>query len=137
MTKSEVVLWKFIKGNQLDFKFRRQYGIGNYIVDFYCPKIKLAIEIDGSTHIEEEVFKRDQRKEKYIKFLGINLIRFNGDRIFNDLENVLQDLSQTCKNLSSSNHPFYKGVNKIESSPYKGEGREGSVQIDLPLPPPC
>jgi len=51
MTKAEMFLWSKLKGKQLNgLKFRRQYGINNYVVDFYCPEQKLAIEIDGDVH---------------------------------------------------------------------------------------
>ena len=75
MTKSEAILWKYIKNDRLKFRFRRQHGIGNYIVDFYCPKLKLAIEVDGLTHAEEEVFEKDQRK-KFIKENNMILKRY-------------------------------------------------------------
>ena len=97
MTKGEVVLWKFIKGDQLGYRFRRQYGIGNYIVDFYCPKLKLAVEVDGFTHSECEVFEKDKRKEKFITSIGIMLIRYNDDQILNHLDDVLTDIEVSCK----------------------------------------
>ncbi len=51
MTKAEIVLWSKLKGKQLNgLKFRRQYSINNYVVDFYCPELRLAIEIDGGVH---------------------------------------------------------------------------------------
>ena len=100
MTKSEVVLWKYIKNDSLGFRFRRQYGIGNYIVDFYCPKLKLAIEVDGLTHAEEEVFEKDQRKEEFIKENNIILKRYSSNQIFNDLDNTLMDIENTCKEIA-------------------------------------
>ena len=50
MTKAEIILWSKLKGKQLGYKFRRQHGIGKYIIDFYCPKLKLIIEVDGDVH---------------------------------------------------------------------------------------
>ena len=50
MPKGEIILWNRLKNSKLGYKFRRQFGINKYIVDFYCPKLKLAIEIDGKTH---------------------------------------------------------------------------------------
>ncbi len=97
ITKSEVVLWKFIKGDRLGCRFRRQYGIGNFILDFYCPKLKLAIEVDGITHAEESVFIKDQKKQKYLENLGITVKRYNSNEIFNNLENILTDLEVACK----------------------------------------
>jgi len=54
---SEKILWSKLRNKQQKFRFRRQYGIGKYIVDFYCPKLKLAIEIDGATHFKDEEVK--------------------------------------------------------------------------------
>ena len=102
MTKSEAILWKYIKNDRLKFRFRRQHGIGNYIVDFYCPKLKLAIEVDGLTHAEEEVFEKDQRKERFINENNMILKRYSSDQIFNDFDNVLVDLENTCKELAAS-----------------------------------
>lgn len=102
MTKSEALLWKYIKNDNLGFRFRRQHGIGNYIVDFYCPKLKLAIEIDGLTHAEQKVFEKDQRKERFIKENSITLKRYSDTQIFNDLDNVLMDIENTCKEIAST-----------------------------------
>ena len=96
MTKSEVVLWKHISRNSLGYKFRRQHGIGKYIVDFYCPKLKLAIEVDGITHNFERVFEKDVEKDRYLQSNGIIVRRYNSEKIFNDLQNVLDDLFNIC-----------------------------------------
>lgn len=50
MTKTECVLWKELKRKKIGFKFRRQFGVGPYIIDFYCPQLKFAIELDGDVH---------------------------------------------------------------------------------------
>jgi very-short-patch-repair endonuclease len=104
MTKSEVVLWKHIKGSQLGFKFRRQCGVSKYVVDFYCPELKLVVEVDGLTHYEEAVFNKDQTRDKYFASLGLVVKRYNASRVFNFLQEVLDDLYNTCNNLKS-NHP--------------------------------
>jgi len=96
MTKSEAVLWKYLKGDQSGYRFRRQYGVGNYIVDFYCPKLKVAIEVDGSTHNEARVFEKDLVKQEYLEKLGILVKRYNSNDIFNNLDNILQDIKFVC-----------------------------------------
>ena len=105
MTKSEVIFWSQIKNDSFGYRFRRQHGIGPYIVDFYCPKLKLAIEIDGSTHYEESVFKKDVIKQKYLESIGITVRRYNSEQVFNDLDNVLKDLENTCNLLATSATP--------------------------------
>ncbi len=99
MTKSETILWKYIKGEQLLVKFRRQVSIKNYIVDFYCPQLKLIIEVDGSTHNEEEVFKKDIERDKILQDLGFKIIRYNSERVFNNLNEVLSDLYTICEKM--------------------------------------
>jgi very-short-patch-repair endonuclease len=96
MTKSEVVLWKHLKGNQLGFKFRRQCGIGNYVVDFYCPRLKLIIEIDGLSHSVEKVFEKDTVRQKYLEGLGLVVKRYSSEDIFYKINQILEDVYQTC-----------------------------------------
>ncbi len=100
MTKSETVLWKYLKSNQLSYKFRRQYSVGNYIADFACAKLKLIVEVDGLTHADENVFNKDQVKEKYFKENGYIIKRYSAERVFNNLQDVLADIFQTCEELS-------------------------------------
>lgn len=67
LTPAEASLWNYLKeGQLLGRKFRRQSSIGKYIVDFYCPKEKLAIELDGEVHIFDKVYKNDLSKIKYL-----------------------------------------------------------------------
>lgn len=68
MTETEIRLWSKLKGKQvLDYKVRRQYGIGNYIVDFYCPRLKLALEVGGDSHYTPEGRKHDKKRDTYIQ----------------------------------------------------------------------
>ena len=74
-TKEEALLWNcFLKKYPL--QFRRQYVIGEYIVDFYCHKAKLVIELDGSGHYEPEMIQKDQLRTKYLESLGLTVLRF-------------------------------------------------------------
>lgn len=99
-TKSETVLWKHLKGNQLGYKFRRQCGVGNEVVDFYCPQVKLAIEIDGSTHEDEEVQEKDLKKQLYLQSLGLTIKRYTSEQVFKYLYETLQDIYGTCEYLT-------------------------------------
>jgi len=96
MTKSEAVLWKNINCSSLGYKFRRQHGIGKYVVDFYCPKLKLAVEVDGITHSGKEAFEKDIVREKFLKSNGITVRRYNSGQVLDDLKNVLDDLYNVC-----------------------------------------
>jgi very-short-patch-repair endonuclease len=92
-TDAEKYLWYELKGRQLaDRKFRRQHSVGNYILDFYCTEEKLAIELDGEHHYEEEQMAYDLERTKYLQSLGINVLRFkNGDVLF-DRDKVVKEI---------------------------------------------
>lgn len=94
-TPTEQKLWQKLKGKQIaGVKFRRQYGIDNYVLDFYAPSCKLAIEIDGETHFSEEAIKYDAQREQYIKGFGIQIIRFTNVDVFRNLQGVLLMIEQ-------------------------------------------
>jgi very-short-patch-repair endonuclease len=90
MTLAEIILWKKLKDRKLfTDKFRRQHPVGFYIVDFYCHKYKLAIEIDGKIHEDEEIRERDLNRDAELNRMGIKIIRFTNDQITSDLINVI------------------------------------------------
>ena len=96
MTKAEVVLWSKLKGKQLNgLKFRRQCGINNYVVDFYCPELKLAIEIDGDVHAYDSRIVYDKQRQKEIEALGIKVLRYTNNDVIQNTEGVLYDIVQT------------------------------------------
>lgn len=77
MTPAEIALWVMIKNRQLDGeRFLRQFSIGHYVVDFYCHKHKLAIELDGAGHFTEEGQKYDKKRTEYLNSEGVKVIRF-------------------------------------------------------------
>ncbi|MCX6713008.1 MAG: endonuclease domain-containing protein [Candidatus Vogelbacteria bacterium] len=91
MPNAEIILWSRLRDRQLKgFKFRRQYGVGKYVVDFYCPSVKLAIEIDGDSHfLESRVEEYDFQRQKYIESMEIKFLRFTNLEIYEKLEDVL------------------------------------------------
>lgn len=88
-TQSEIRLWKYLKGKQLGVRFIRQKPIGNYIADFYCKELRLAIELDGLSHHDEETMKKDEIKEAYLNELGIEILRFEDKEVLGDIDNVM------------------------------------------------
>ena len=95
-TSAEAVLWRALKQSQLEGrKFRRQHSIGNYIIDFYCPSEKLAIELDGIYHYTDEGTKHDQKRAAFLNSLNIRIIRFENVEIFDNID-VLLDTIQQC-----------------------------------------
>ena len=93
MTPGEILLWKELKGDKLlGFDFDRQCCIDNYIVDFFCKELRLAIEIDGLYHHSEEVVEADQNRQIRLESLGVYVIRFSETEVKCDMINVLRTL---------------------------------------------
>jgi very-short-patch-repair endonuclease len=94
-TTTEGALWKMLKGKQIaGLQFRRQFSVGSHILDFYCPSLKLAIELDGDYHYHMEMPDRDWRRdgelqEKY----GIKTLRFENKIVFNHPEAILEAIN--------------------------------------------
>ncbi|MBQ7800699.1 MAG: endonuclease domain-containing protein [Oscillospiraceae bacterium] len=93
-TKEENLLWyNFLR--HYPIQFRRQYKIGNYIVDFYCHKAKLAIELDGSQHYELSGIHADAERTSYLNSLGILVLRFSNLDILRQFQNVCEYIDLT------------------------------------------
>jgi len=91
LTPAEASLWKIIKNRQLcGFKFRRQYGFGPFILDFYCPTLKIAIELDGNPHFTDEGDHKDKLRDEYLSEHGISVLRFENNVFYRHQEMVLQ-----------------------------------------------
>ena len=100
MPPAEVLLWKRLQRRQVaDLKFRRQYSVGPFVLDFYCAEIKLAIEIDGSSHEGAQAADYDAVRQGHIETFGIRFLRFTNAQIHNEMENVLETISQTAAEL--------------------------------------
>ncbi len=90
-TSAEAELWKYLSGKKLyGRKFRRQYSIGNYIIDFYCVSEKLAIELDGDPHGDYIQIQKDTFRDEFLKKSGIKTIRIENRFVFQDPEYVKQ-----------------------------------------------
>ncbi|MDD5222805.1 MAG: endonuclease domain-containing protein [bacterium] len=93
MTDAEKMLWLKIRAKQLQgYQFYRQRIIGNYIVDFYCPKAKLVIELDGGQHYQDQGARNDQIRDEFIKSLGIKVIRFSDLDVMKNLNGVIEEI---------------------------------------------
>jgi very-short-patch-repair endonuclease len=92
MTDSERILWSELKNDKVGYRFRRQFSIGHYIVDFYCPRKKLIIELDGAIHIKQKEY--DQIRDKFMKDFEITVLRFWNDDIRHNLNDVLMQIEQ-------------------------------------------
>lgn len=98
MTKAEAILWLQLKNKKiLGQRFLRQYSVLAYVVDNYCPNAKLAIEIDGPSHLSDEEIEYDKRRQKEIETFGIAFLRFKNDEVYEDLFNVLEKIKMKVR----------------------------------------
>ncbi|MPZ44912.1 MAG: DUF559 domain-containing protein [Betaproteobacteria bacterium] len=89
LTVAEARLWSCLQRDRLGWKFRRQHSIGPFIVDFYCPSGRLAIELDGTAHDSESASYYDHKRSEYLREKGVRVIRFVNDDAIRNLEGVL------------------------------------------------
>ena len=91
MPKAEVIIWDKIKGKQIEgCKFRRQYSVAEFAIDFYAPELKLGIEIDGDSHYQKGVPEYDRERQEFIESTGIIFLRFTNDDVYDSLDGVLE-----------------------------------------------
>jgi len=93
-TEAERRLWQHLRGEHLDAKFRRQYSVDAYVLDFYAPRAKLAIEVDGDSHFSPEAMAYDRERTIYLEHFGITVLRFTNLEITENLEGVLASIKQ-------------------------------------------
>ena len=89
-TPQEIILWGYLRRNNLGHKFKRQYSVGPYVLDFYAPQKKLAIELDGSQHIENKEY--DTERSNYLSIFGIKTLRFWNNEINVNIDGVVQKI---------------------------------------------
>jgi very-short-patch-repair endonuclease len=93
LTEAEKAFWRKVRNRQFNgMRFFRQYSIGPYILDFYCPTVKIAIELDGGQHNQSEKKEYDEARSEYLKMQGINVIRFWNHEVLIDMQSVLNKL---------------------------------------------
>ncbi len=102
-TPEEKLLWKYLRRGQLGYKFKRQFSVGPYVLDFYNPRNKLAIELDGVQHLDNKEY--DLERTDYLNSLGINVLWFWNSEVNNDIDKAL-----------------IKIVSELPPLPYQGEG---------------
>ena len=94
LTMAEIILWKRLKNKKvLGKKFRRQHSVGNYILDFYCPEEKLAIELDGQWHYQMAKSECDVERSEYFMSKGIKILRFSNKLVLDNVELVIDEIS--------------------------------------------
>lgn len=88
---SEIRFWNHVKAKQIKgYQFLRQKPIGNYVVDFFCPKLNLVIEIDGESHLGQE--DSDKIKQEYLESIGLKVLRFSNDQVRSGMDEILTSI---------------------------------------------
>ncbi len=113
MTDAEQKLWHHLRRRQLhDVQFFRQRPIGEYIVDFYAPTIKMVIELDGSQHQEHGAINYDALRTAYLESLGLTVMRFDNLQALNETDSVLEMIHQFAQRQKSLPASLYKREEK-------------------------
>ena len=100
-TNSEILLWKFLKGKQMcGYDFHRQKPLDEFIVDFFCNELMLAIEIDGISHVGQEEY--DKLRQQKLESIGIRFLRFEDNEIYYKTDKVLKEIEDWIKNNRST-----------------------------------
>src|SRR5688572_3054368 len=115
---AEAVLWSCLRGHRLGgYKFRRQHPVGEYVLDFFCAKCQLAVELDGDSHSERA--ERDDVRTGELEAKGLSVIRFENPEVFDSLEGVLLKILDECERRTAENAV---GPSPTLSPWYRGEG---------------
>ena len=93
-TSAEKKLWSALR--MLSFKFRRQHRIGSFIIDFYCPEVRLAVEVDGGVHLYKAAAMRDSQRDQTLRRLGIHVLRFRNEEVFCRIAEVVRCIEDAC-----------------------------------------
>ena len=104
MTHEEKILWEKLNNNQLGYRFKPQHPVDIYIADFYCHKLKLIIEVDGSSH--DNKMERDQNRTSELNNFGITVIRFSNQEVLNETEKIVTTIKSVIENLKQKQHPL-------------------------------
>lgn len=113
-TVAEKIVWTYIRRKQiLNERFLRQYSIDYYVLDFYCPRLHLAIEINGDSHfVNQDAVDYDKERQSYVENLGIEFLRFTNKEVNQSNDEVIEIITQKVKELQKGTlptPPFPKG----------------------------
>jgi very-short-patch-repair endonuclease len=140
-TPAEASLWTLLKGKSLGGKkFRRQHSFGNYILDFYCPEERIAIELDGQGHFEASQAEYDRERDLFLEYFGIKVLRFENKVVWENPEGLLESVRSNFgwrnNHPDSSSHPSssggeLKGELNSSGGEFKGWGLQTLPNIDI------
>ncbi|HEX7185842.1 MAG TPA: endonuclease domain-containing protein [Thermoanaerobaculia bacterium] len=100
-TPAEAFLWEYLRDRKLvGWKFRRQFPVDSYVLDFYCHELKLVVELDGPIHSETRQAAHDENRDAYLRSLGCTVLRFSNETVLRNLASVLERIADTAKALT-------------------------------------
>ena len=120
MTESERTLWSCLRADQLGLSFRRQHPVGPYVLDFYAPMVRLAVELDGGQHGTEAGIAKDTVRTAWLAAKGIRVLRFWNNQVFESIEGVLLSIHAEAQALSAASTP-------TPTLPLAGGGSSGAT----------
>lgn len=104
VTPAEALLWRMLKGRGTGgFKFRRQQGIDPYVLDFYCPEVRLCVELDGSSHDYKQEY--DGLRTEFLNAQGIEVVRFRNEQLWTNVEGVLKEIVRVAEEIKGRMAP--------------------------------
>lgn len=106
LSRAEIALWLQLKKRRCcGYKFRRQHGIGRYIVDFYCPQLQLAVEVDGSQHFELNALEYDNERDEWLRGFGVMVVRFTAYDCYHHIESIMLALCEVVRRRARTTSP--------------------------------
>ena len=105
-TLTEVILWQKLRAGQIKgYKFNRQKPLSNYIVDFYCKKLNLVIEVDGSSHFVDDAPIRDKERQEILESMGLQFLRFDDEDVKQNISFVMRVIYEFIEDWEKANLP--------------------------------
>jgi len=108
-TTAERQLWQHLRGKRVGTKFRRQYSVDAYVLDFYSPQSKLAVEVDGARHFTTDTREYDQERTTYLRRFGIAVLRFTNREILENIDGVLGTIEDAVQRRTTTSPPSKEG----------------------------
>ena len=97
MTYCEKIVWLNLRKRQLGYRFLRQYSVDHFVIDFYCPDLKLAIEVDGASHNDPEQKKYDIQRQKYLEEFNIKFVRIKDEELLGNPNQAFMKIEDAIK----------------------------------------
>ena len=130
-TPAEAILWRMLRARQVcGLLWRRQFGAGPYVLDFYCPTLRLCVELDGAPHFTPEGAEHDQQRTDYLRQQRIRVIRFENRFIFEQADRVLAGIEQAMK----EQEEYLKGGTDAHGGTHAAGGTHSSVAYGATSP---